>query len=168
MDELSVNFIKTITSLTDNSSLYSDIANASLSYKSGYSNKPLQSQYNDCLSKDTALGYTTIGPHRADIDFKISENAVKDIASMSTQIILSLCFVIAQTRVFHVKHGHCPVILIDDIFFGIDDKNLAIMIKLLSSSGAQCFLSAPDLYNEKVKEIIGSSQYKLFTLADMK
>ena len=168
MDELSVNFIKTITSLTDNSSLYSDIANASLSYKSGYSNKPLQSQYNDCLSKDTALGYTTIGPHRADIDFKISENAVKDIASMSTQIILSLCFVIAQTRVFHVKHGHCPVILIDDIFFGIDDKNLVIMIKLLSSSGAQCFLSAPDLYNEKVKEIIGSSQYKLFTLADMK
>ena len=42
------------------------------------------------------------------------------------------------------------------------------MIKLLSNSGAQCFLSAPDLYNEKVKEIIGSSHNKLFTLVDMK
>ena len=95
-------------------------------------------------------------------------DSVKDIASMSTQIILSLCFVIAQTRAFHVKHGHYPVLLIDDIFFGIDDKNLAVMIKLLSNSGAQCFLTAPDLYNEKVKEIVDSSHNKLFTLVDKK
>lgn len=168
MDELSLHLKETLTELSNNSALYSDISNASFYYKSGYSNEPLKSQYDDCLHKDLALGYTTIGPHRADLDFKISDDAVKDIASMSTQIILSLCFVIAQTRAFHVKHGHYPVLLIDDIFFGIDDKNLAVMIKLLSNSGAQCFLSAPDLYNEKVKEIIGSSHNKLFTLVDMK
>ena len=168
MDELSVHFRKTLSELTVSSELYSDISNASFYYKTGYSNEALRSQYDDCLAKDIALGYTTIGPHRSDISFKISEDAVKDIASMSTQIILSLCFVIAQTRAFHVKHGHYPVLLIDDIFFGIDDKNLAVMIKLLSNSGAQCFLSAPDLYNEKVKEIIGSSNNKLFTLVDMK
>ena len=168
MDELSNQFIETLSALKDDTALYSDISNASLHYKSGYTNKPLKDQYDDCLTKDTSLGYTTIGPHRSDIDFKISQDTVKDIASMSTQIILSLCFIIAQTRVFHVKHGHYPVLLIDDIFFGIDDKNLEVMIKLLSSSGAQCFLSAPDLYNEKVKEIVGSSQNKLFTLVDMK
>ena len=168
VDELSIHFNETLAELSNNSTLYSDISNASFCYKSGYSNEPLKNQYDECLQKDLALGYTTIGPHRADIDFKISEDAVKDIASMSTQIILSLCFVIAQTRAFHVKHGHYPVLLIDDIFFGIDDKNLAVMIKLLSNSGAQCFLSAPDLYNEKVKEIIGSSHNKLFTLVDMK
>ena len=80
----------------------------------------------------------------------------------------SLTSHVLDSSAFHVKHGHYPVLLIDDIFFGIDDKNLAVMIKLLSNSGAQCFLSAPDLYNEKVKEIIGSSHNKLFTLVDMK
>ena len=168
MDDLSVHFIKTLSELSNNSSLYSDISDAFFCYRTGYSNKPLQTQYQECLDKDKALGYTTIGPHRADIEFKILEDSVKDIASMSTQIILSLCFVIAQTRAFHVKHGHYPVLLIDDIFFGIDDKNLAVMIKLLSNSGAQCFLTAPDLYNEKVKEIIDSSHNKLFTLVDKK
>jgi len=168
MDDLILHFKSTLSELSDNSTLYSDISDASFCYRTGYSNKPLKTQYQDCLEKDKALGYTTIGPHRADIEFTISEDAVKDIASMSTQIILSLCFVVAQTRAFHVKHGHYPVLLIDDIFFGIDDKNLAVMIKLLSNSGAQCFLSAPDLYNEKVKEIIGSSHNKLFTLVDTK
>ena len=168
MDDLSLHFKQTLFDLSNNSALYSDISNAIFRYNPGYSNMPLKTQYEECLQKDMALGYTTIGPHRADIDFKISEDAVKDVASMSTQIILSLCFVIAQTRAFHVKHEHYPVLLIDDIFFGIDDKNLEVMIKLLSNSGAQCFLSAPDLYNEKVKEIIGSSRNKLFTLVDIK
>lgn len=168
MDDLSLHFIKTLSELSNNSSLYSDISDALFCYRTGYSNKPLKTQYQECLDKDKALGYTTIGPHRADIEFKILEDDVKDIASMSTQIILSLCFVVAQTRAFHVKHGHYPVLLIDDIFFGIDDKNLAVMIKLLSNSGAQCFLTAPDLYNEKVKEIIDSSHNKLFTLVDKK
>ena len=168
MKDLSVLFQETLSDLAANTVLYSDISNASVSYSNGFKSESLVPEYEQNLSKDIALGYTTIGPHRADLDFKISSDAVKDVASMSTQIILSLCFVIAQTKAFHVKHKHYPVLLVDDIFFGIDDKNLAVMIKLLSNSGAQCFLSAPDLYTDKVKEAIEPSDNKIIALLDIK
>ena len=168
MDELISSFAATIEELSSHNDLYADISSTTINYNSGYSGDSLVRQYDLCLSKDKALGFTTIGPHRADIDFRIDDIALKDVASMSTQVILSLCLVIAQTRTFHVKHNHYPVLLIDDIFFGIDDKNLEVMIKLLSNSGAQCFLTAPDLYTEKVKQVIGKSDSKLFTLIDKK
>ena len=122
---------------------------------------------NNSLQKDMALGYTSIGPHRADIQFRINDTDIKHVASMSTQIILSLVYILSQAREFHVKHQHNPVILIDDIFFGIDDKNLAIMLKLLSNSGAQCFLTAPDLYTDKVKKIDSEAEIRLFHLNNM-
>ena len=78
---------------------------------------------------------------------------LKNISSMSTQIIISLLLVLSQAEVFHVKHGFRPVILIDDLFFGIDDKNLRLVINLLVGSKAQCFITAPDLYKEKIKSL---------------
>ena len=75
------------------------------------------------------------------------------MSSMSTQIILSLLVVLSQSEVFHVKHGFRPIILIDDIFFGIDDKNLKLVINLLLDSKAQSFVSAPDLYKEKIRSL---------------
>ena len=146
MDDIRSLFLETIDSMVSVSELYTDIASAEITYSSGYTSEPIIDQYENSLKRDIALGYTTIGPHRGDIIFSIDNIPLKEIASMSTQVILSLCFIISQTKAFHVKHKHYPVVLIDDIFFGIDDKNLEVMIKLLSSSGAQCFLSAPDLY----------------------
>ena len=41
-----------------------------------------------------------------------------------------------------------------DLFFGIDDKNLLLVINLLMDSEAQCFVTAPDLYKAKLEESI--------------
>jgi hypothetical protein len=38
-------------------------------------------------------------------------------------------------------------------FFGIDDKNLLLVINLLKDSNAQCFITAPDLYKPKLVEV---------------
>ena len=73
---------------------------------------------------------------------------------MSTQVINGLLLVLSQVRAFHVKHHDKPIILIDDLFFGIDDKNLLLVINLLVDSEAQCFVTAPDLYKTKLEESI--------------
>ena len=83
---------------------------------------------------------------------------------MSTQVILNFCLCLAQARVFHVEHRHMPVMLIDDLFFGIDNKNLEVVIKLLNNSGQQCFLTAPDSLEERLLALETKPQGKFFVL----
>ena len=53
---------------------------------------------------------------------------------------------LAKMNVFHVKHGYKPTLLVDDLFFGIDDKNLSTVVKLLVHSKGNIVLTAPNIY----------------------
>ena len=111
-------------------------------------------------------GYTSKGPHRADFEIVSDMGQIKEIGSMSTQVILNFCLCLAQARVFHVEHKHMPVLLIDDLFFGIDNKNLEVVIKLLNDSGQQCFLTAPDSLQERLLALETKPRGKFFDLND--
>ena len=135
-------------------SVYDDIKNTVISYYKGWDkNLELKDALVNSLNKDKIIRHTSVGPHRGDLLFGVNGVELKNISSMSTQIIISLLLVLSQAEVFHVKHGFRPVILIDDLFFGIDDKNLKLVINLLVGSKAQCFITAPDLYKEKIKSL---------------
>ena len=139
--------------LSIDSEAYDDIRNSEIEYYSGWNkDQSLQAALEDSLDKDKAMKHTTCGPHRADLLFSSSGLELKSISSMSTQVVTGLLLVLSQSKVFHVKHGHYPVVLIDDLFFGIDDKNLVLVINLLKHSNAQCFITAPDLYKAKLKD----------------
>ena len=134
--------------------VYRDISETSLRFFRGWPNDTdLEDSVSDSVERDIALKHTTCGPHRADITFRSSESDLKSISSMSTQIITGLLMVLSQASMFHVKHKHNPIILIDDLFFGIDDKNLKLVINLLVGSDVQCFLTAPDLYRQQILDI---------------
>ena len=143
--------------------LYDDISSAKLIYHKGW-NEDLADELATNLDKDLALGYTSKGPHRADFDTLSSSGLIKDVGSMSTQVILNFCLCLAQARVFHVKHKHMPIMLIDDLFFGIDNKNLEVVIKLLNDSGQQCFLTAPDSLEERLLTLNTKPLGKFFDL----
>ena len=129
--------------------LYDDISSAQLTYSKGWTGE-LHDELLANQKKDLAIGYTSKGPHRADFLTMTSSGHIKEIGSMSTQVILNFCLCLAQARVFHVEHNHMPIMLIDDLFFGIDNKNLEVVIKLLNDSGQQCFLTAPDSLEERL------------------
>ena len=146
------NYINLLQSYSDDA--YDDIKSTTIQYYKGWDEgSSLAEALSKSYIKDSAMKHTTVGPHRADVLFNKDKIEIKSISSMSTQIILSLLVVLSQSEVFHVKHGFRPVILIDDIFFGIDDKNLKLVINLLIDSKAQCFVSAPDLYREKIRSL---------------
>ena len=77
---------------------------------------------------------------------------------MSTLVLSCLLLYLAKSSVFHVKHGFKPVLLIDDLFFGIDNKNLNTVIKLLIYSRSNIVVTAPNIYKEILEEI--SSKYE--------
>ena len=153
--DLNKEFISYTDKLTSfDKSVYADIKNTTISYYKGWEDSlGLEESLANALNKDKVIKHTSVGPHRADLLFNTNKTDLKDISSMSTQIIISLLLVLSQAEVFHVKHGFRPVILIDDLFFGIDDKNLKLVINLLVGSKAQCFITAPDLYKEKIKSL---------------
>ena len=134
---------------------YDDIKDSKLMYDQGWDkNLSLYDSLINLREKDLVLKHTSAGPHRCDIHFTSNGNILKDVSSMSTQVINGLLLVLSQVRAFHVKHHDKPIILIDDLFFGIDDKNLLLVINLLVDSEAQCFVTAPDLYKTKLEESI--------------
>ena len=153
--DLNKEFVSYTDKLTSfDKSVYNDIKNTTISYNQGWEKAfGLSEALTHNLTKDRAIKHTSVGPHRADLLFSVNGTDLKNISSMSTQIIISLLLVLSQAEVFHVKHGFRPVILIDDLFFGIDDKNLRLVINLLVGSKAQCFITAPDLYKEKIKSL---------------
>jgi len=143
--------------------LYDDISSAKLYFSRGWEGD-LTNSLKTNYDRDIALGYTSTGPHRADFDTKSESGQIKEVGSMSTQVILNFCLCLAQARVFHVEHRHMPVMLIDDLFFGIDNKNLEVVIKLLNNSGQQCFLTAPDSLEERLLALETKPQGKFFVL----
>jgi DNA replication and repair protein RecF len=153
--DLNKEFISYTNKLTDfDKSVYDDIKNTKINYYKGWDKSlGLDTALADNLNKDRAIKHTSVGPHRGDLLFSVNGTDLKNISSMSTQIIISLLLVLSQAEVFHVKHGFRPIILIDDLFFGIDDKNLRLVINLLVGSKAQCFITAPDLYKEKIRSL---------------
>tara|TARA_B100001769_G_C22077642_1_gene580463 strand:- start:375 stop:1484 length:1110 start_codon:yes stop_codon:yes gene_type:complete len=168
-DILQKSYISNIEKIKANNLIhYNDILLSNISYSRGW---PLGSTLSEALSdtqeKDLALKYTSVGPHKADIIFKTGSDTLKNLASMSTQVIISLLLILAQSEVFHVKQGYRPILLIDDLFFGIDDNNLGLVINLLSETRSQCFITAPDLYFEKISMFRDSAKnMKIYKLED--
>ena len=72
---------------------------------------------------------------------------------MSTLVLSCLIIYLAKIRTFHVKHGFKPLLLIDDLFFGIDNKNLDTVIKLLVSSNSNIVVTAPNIYKKILEDI---------------
>ena len=163
-DKLSPEFSDLINNTPDlKNLLYDDISSAKLYFSKGWEGN-LSDSLTANLDKDMALGYTSTGPHRADFVTKSESGQIREVGSMSTQVILNFCLCLAQARVFHVEHRHMPVMLIDDLFFGIDNKNLEVVIKLLNDSGQQCFLTAPNSLGERLLALDTKPQGKFFDL----
>ncbi len=140
--------------------IYNDISSLKLKYSIGWDGKNYSDYLQQNLNKDKSIGYTSGGTHRSDFTVTSSNKSVKESGSMSTLVLACLIINLARINVFHVKHGFKPILLIDDLFFGIDNKNLTTVVKLLVHSKGNIVLTAPNIYREILENI--SSENKGF------
>ena len=138
--------------------IYSDISSLKLDYLKGWVGNDFQSVFSQNQSKDRNLGYTSIGTHRSDFIVTSLNKPVRESASMSTLVLACLVINLARINVFHVKHSFKPVLLIDDLFFGIDNKNLSTVVKLLVHSRGSIVLTAPNIYKKILEKICDENQ----------
>jgi DNA replication and repair protein RecF len=153
-ENLSEQFVSIITKLKNTlPEIYDEIGSLDITYYKGWNSDNYENELNESYGKDINVGYTTIGSHRSDILIRSNNNLVKESGSMSTLVLSCLLMFLAKSNVFHVKHGYKPVLLIDDLFFGIDNKNLNTVIKLLIYSKGNIVVTAPNIYKEILEKI---------------
>ncbi len=92
--------------------------------------------------RDRTEGRTTVGPHRADLEFRIGGILPEEALSRG-QAKLFVCGVeLAQVKRMSDRGGERPVMLVDDLPSELDEENRGRFLKLLAGTGGQVFVTA--------------------------
>jgi DNA replication and repair protein RecF len=83
--------------------------------------------------KDLRLGFTTVGPHRDDIDFFISGKDAKAYASQGQTRTAALSVKLSEVEIFRELSGEYPVLILDDVMSELDLPRRKKLLKRISS-----------------------------------
>jgi len=116
----------------------------------------LASQLHLTHQRDWQRGYTTLGPHRAELSFKVNGYKAQGEISRGQQKMLVAALRLAQADLYSEKMGKDCIILVDDLPAELDEKHRHSLMELLRKMQAQVFVSCVEqdqidtsLWNEK-------------------
>jgi DNA replication and repair protein RecF len=93
-------------------------------------------------NKDRILGYTTIGPQRADIKFNVGQYQAADVLSRGQEKLLVASVLLAQGEYYRVATEQQAIYLFDDISSELDASNQKKLISLFQSIPGQYFITS--------------------------
>ena len=96
--------------------------------------------------KEINLGMTAFGIHRDDFDFIHNNNNSKEYSSQGLQKLIVLSMKLSEVKVFIEKYDIYPILLLDDLFSELDEKNRNNIFKSLNKN-VQIFITTTDLKN---------------------
>jgi len=105
-------------------------------------NKPLAQYLADNFQRDKQLGYTSVGPQKADLKIKINNLPVDDVLSRGQLKLLVYALRLAQGLFLNSVDNKQCVFLIDDFSSELDKSKQKILAKHIIDSDAQVFISA--------------------------
>jgi DNA replication and repair protein RecF len=96
------------------------------------------------LKRDCKLGYTTVGPHRAEIQITCNSASVQSILSNGQTKLVIFIMKMAQDVYMNDIIGKKCIYLIDDLAAELDAINQKKLLALLSKLETQVFISVID------------------------
>lgn len=105
---------------------------------------PLASALESCCEADIRMGYTTVGPHRDDIELFINGSPASEYASEGQQRTLAIALILSQASLLHAETGFAPALLIDDIFGELDPARRQALLATLPPE-SQTFITTTHL-----------------------
>ncbi len=149
--EIESNFFKTLKNLNIKNldGIGIDYISNIIDDENDFTPEKLKDEYNsklkNSLNKETALGYTMLGPHRDNIIFKMNgKYDLSEIFSIGEKRITVTALKLSEFNFLKDKINDVPVILMDDILVELDNENRYIIIDFIKSIDAQFFLVAVD------------------------
>jgi len=92
--------------------------------------------------RDRDRGFTTAGPHRADLEFSAGGRAARSVLSRGEGKLFAGAVLLAQVAYLEQRCARRPVVMVDDLASELDDDSRRRLLDALRSSGAQVFVTA--------------------------
>ena len=159
--ELSASIIKARTNFIHHandhlSRIYSDLAGGGHSVMANYFtpftviDDALQQSILHSLERsrqmDARRGYTSVGPHRDDIELSLDNHPAAESASRGEMRTIMLAFKLLEVELQEHHSGQKPLILLDDVFSELDSSREQALIRTLAPY--QTIITATDLRDE--------------------
>ncbi|RYZ73625.1 MAG: DNA replication/repair protein RecF [Lysobacteraceae bacterium] len=94
--------------------------------------------------RDRALGYTTVGPHRADWRIDYAAHPNREALSRGQAKLSALSALLAQAEDYAERRGEWPIIALDDLSSELDRQHQGRVLGRLRGSGAQLFITGTE------------------------
>lgn len=96
-------------------------------------------------TRDRELGYTTVGPHRADVDLGEPLGVAASLLSRGQAKLVALCLVMAQAEALRRWSGIRAVLLLDDLRAELDFERFRRVLEWIGRHGYQALISGTAL-----------------------
>ncbi len=111
-------------------------------YEQGWQNHlTLEEALEKALSQDQRFGYTSVGPHRAELALMLDTHEAHQVLSRGQQKLLICALHLAQAKQLYASTGKKCLFLIDDLASELDGPNRERLIAALAKEGHQLFLT---------------------------
>ncbi len=94
--------------------------------------------------RDRNVGYTTLGPHRADWRIDYASHPNRESLSRGQAKLSALSALLAQAEDYAQRRGEWPIIALDDLASELDRNHQGRVLQRLLASGAQIFVTGTE------------------------
>ena len=108
--------------------------------------------------RDRDLGFTTMGPHRADLRIEVLGLSAGQLSRGQVKI-LCLALVFAQARAVQTGSSIAPVLLLDDLFAELDLDHGRRVLGVVAALGMQAWITSPSIPAALVDDLGGYARF---------
>jgi DNA replication and repair protein RecF len=94
--------------------------------------------------RDRGVGYTTVGPHRADWRIDYAGHPHRESLSRGQAKLSALSALLAQAEDYAQRRGEWPIVALDDLASELDRNHQRRVLQRLVGSGAQVFVTGTE------------------------
>jgi DNA replication and repair protein RecF len=138
-----------------------------LQYENSLQENDFKTALNLVLARDKAVNYTTIGPHKDDLEFTLNNFSLKKFASQGQQKSYLLALKLAQYEFIKTKKNTNPLLLLDDVYDKLDEQRFTRLLEMLSSKGfGQVFIT--DTHPDRMELLLNTKRIenKIFVVGE--
>lgn len=126
-----------------------------LQYQSGLQHMGMADLLHSCRQRDVLAQRTTSGIHKDELEIRLGDQPLKNIASQGQRKSLLFAMKLAEFNVLQRFKGFPPILLLDDVFEKLDEKRMHNLLHwaCVENSG-QVFLT--DTHCTRLTEALGA------------
>lgn len=127
---------------------------ASVAYRSVLNDETAEQVLASARQKDEALGFTSRGVHRDDIEMRLGSWSMRRLGSQGQIKTMTIALRLAIFEYLRSTGGKTPLLLLDDIFDKLDAERVERIMNLVSSSDVFGQIFITDTNRKHLDEII--------------